>query len=171
VALTETAADRYESLLTAAVPALNPELRAAALKAVIDGAAAAPAPALVAHIAANSPLTTAKAEPLVAAALADEPGNSTQKAAAVSQAVANTLPSVNVELSEAVMLEGKARLWFAIGFSALLAVCVAGVIVVGTESSPPEAVMITLSVIAILLVAGVLMLVMGYKTAKVKIGS
>ena len=96
--------------------------------------------------------------------------DSAEQAAAVSQAVV-TLPSVNVELSEAVMLKGETRFWFAIGFSAILAVCIAGVIVIGVLSNPSETAMITLSVIAILMVVGILVLVMGYKTAKVKLGS
>ena len=169
---TETAAQRYKELLTAVVPALNPELRAEALKAVIEAASRNPAaPTLPQHIAAYSQLTASQAEPLVADVLAAVPGaDSAEQAAAVSQAVV-TLPSVNVELSEAVMLKGETRFWFAIGFSAILAVCIAGVIVIGVLSNPSETAMITLSVIAILMVVGILVLVMGYKTAKVKLGS
>lgn len=167
----ETAKDRYTDLL-ASVPSLNSELRPEALKDVIERAGADVTPALTEHIAANSQLTTAQAEPLVKQALAAVPeGSSTEKAAAVSQAAASALPGVNLELSEAVMLGANVRFAFAIVFSAILAVCVGATIAIGTESSPSEAVLITLSAVAILILAGVLVLVMGYKTAKIKLGS
>ena len=76
----ETAADRYKDLLTAVVPALTPELRADALKVVIDRAGANPAPALSEHIAVHSQLTAPQTEPLVVTALAGVPGaDSTEK--------------------------------------------------------------------------------------------
>jgi hypothetical protein len=175
VALTETAAERYKGLLTAVVPALNPELRAEMLRPMIDAAVKAredPTADLSEHIAAHSRLTVGQLEPIVEAALAGTPSpDSEEKAAAVSQAVASTLSGVNVELSEAIPLEGVARLGFAIMFTVALVGCIIGVVSIGVESAPSETAMITLSVIAILAAVGVLVLVMGYKTAKIKLGS
>lgn len=175
--LTETGIGRYKDLLTAVAPAVAPavipELQPPALKGVIDGVGEAdPTPALVQHVAANSPLTSAQARPIVAAALAAAPaGNSEAKAAAVSQALASSLPNVNIELSEAVLLSGGVRLGFAVAFLLILVGCGIGVVGIGKEMSPSEAAMICLSVISIITLVGALVLVMGYKNVKLKIGS
>lgn len=171
MALIEHPSDRYSDLITKFAPTWEPELRVNALARVIEGAPGNPVPALSEHIAARTPLTVSKVEPVVAEALAATPGDSTAKATAASQAVASAFPGVNVELSEAVMLNGTVRLCFAIGAGILTVACLVAVLAVGIESKPSEATIIVFSVIAILTLVAVLVLVMGYKTAKVKIGS
>jgi hypothetical protein len=171
--LTENAIGRYKDLLTTVAPAVIPQLQAPALKTVIDDAGGAdPGPALVQHVAANTPLTPTQARPIVAAALAAAPGpDSEAKAAAVSQAVASSLPNVDVELDEAVLLSGGVRLGFAVAFLLILVAGGIGVAGIGKEASPSEAAMVCLSVVSIISLVGTLVLVMGYKNVKLKIGS
>lgn len=175
--VTETGVGRYRELLTtvtpAVVPAVVPQLQPPALKTVIDGAGGGdPTSALVQQVATNSPLTSAQAKPIVAAALAAAPAaNSEAQAAAVSQAVASSLPNVNIELSEAVLLSGGVRLGFAVAFLLVLVGCGIGVVGIGKEAGPSEAAMICLSVLSIITLVGALVLVMGYKNVKLKIGS
>ena len=123
-------------------------------------------------MAAHSTLTTDQAAPLIANALAAAPSaGPTAQANAASQAVASALPGVNVELSEAVMLNGTVRCWSAGAFALIMIGCICGVIGVGTESQPSETTLISLSVMAILALVAALTLVMGYKSVKVKLAS
>jgi hypothetical protein len=172
MALTENIAERYVGFLATLAPALNPHLQPAALKDVIDEARAGedPAEALTKHVAANSLLTAAAARPLVETALAAAPGDSTAQANAASQALAG-LPGVNVELSDAVMLSAAVRVWSAVAFAVILVGCIISIVGIGTESGPSEVTIIVLAVLAILSLVAILVLVMGYKTVKVKVGS
>jgi hypothetical protein len=168
--LTETAAQRYSGLVTMLAPTLHPELSKAALQDVIERANGNAAPALASHIAAKTPFTVEEVEPKVTAALASagDAAGPAAKAEATQQVVAS-LPKLNLELSEAVMLNGTVRTVFAAIFTFIFVGGISTIVGVGTEAHPSETALVALVVVTVLALIVTLVLVMGYKTVKAKV--
>jgi hypothetical protein len=169
--LTETAADRYKNLMAMLAPTSRPELSKAELQQVIEGANGNVAQALSQHIVANTPLTVDKVEPKVNAALASLPAgaDSAAQAEATKQAVTQLVPKVNLELSEAVMLNGTVRTVFAAIFTLIFVGGTSMIVGVGTEAHPSETTLIALVIVTVLALVVALVLVMGYKSVKAKL--
>jgi hypothetical protein len=169
--LTENAAERYKDLIALIAPGPRPALSAASLQQVIEDANGNASQAVAEHVAASTPLTAAQVKPAVDAALSSLPehADSAQAAEATSQAVNELVPSVNLELNEAVMLNGTVRAVFAAFYSVLSLCGIGAIVIVGTEASPSETTLIALVVLTVLAFVITLVLVMGYKSVKAKI--
>jgi hypothetical protein len=169
--LTETAAERYKDLMTILAPASRPELSKAALQQVIERANGNASHALSEHIAASTPLTAEKVEPTVDAVLASLPAGADSAAAAeaTKQALTELVPKVNLELSEAVMLNGAVRTVFAGIFTLIFVGGISAIVGVGTEAHPSETTLVALVIVTVLALVVSLVLVMGYKSVKAKL--
>jgi hypothetical protein len=169
--LTERPSERYMDLVTMLAPASRPELSKAALQQVIEQANGNAAPALSEHIAKNTPLSVDQVEPAVKDALASLPAGADPAVAAdaAKEAVTQLVPKVNLELSEAVMLDGTVRTVFAGAFTLIFLGGIFALVGVGTESHPSQTTLIALVVVTVLALVVSLVLVMGYKNVKVKL--
>jgi hypothetical protein len=158
---------RFQQLAGTWTPALTP----GALQPVIENATGedhAQAAQIASHIAANSSLTAAQAQPLVEAAVKDK-SDPKAKADAVSKAVAGaTGPSADIELNDPVMLEPGWRAGTAVVLLLALGGCIASITILGDDKNVQEAALIGLAVLGVLTLVGILVLVMGYKNVKIK---
>jgi hypothetical protein len=162
---------RFQALAATCTTPVSPALTSSALQPVIEratGSDGGQVEQIASHIAANSPLTAAQAQPLVEAAVKDK-SDPKAKADAVSEAVAGaTGPSADIELSDPVMLEPGWRAGTAIALLLALAGCIACITILGDGKEVQEAALIGLAVLGVLTLVGILVLVMGYKNVKIK---
>ncbi|MGO9490384.1 MAG: hypothetical protein ACLQBB_15335 [Solirubrobacteraceae bacterium] len=157
--------------MTMLAPASGPELSKAALQHVIERADGNAGPALSEHIAANTPLSVEQVKPAVDTALASLPegADSATAAEVTKQAVTELVPKFNLELSEAVMLNGTVRTVFAGIFTLIFLGGIFAIVGVGTESDPSETTLIALVIVTVLALLVSLVLVMGYKNVEAKL--
>jgi hypothetical protein len=162
---------RFQTLAATYATPASSALTSSALQPIIEKATGGDdgqVEQIASHIAANSPLTAAQAQPLVEAAVKDK-SDPKAKADAVSEAVAGaTGPSADLELNDPVMLEPGWRAGTAIALLLALGGCIAGIAILGDGKEVQEAALIGLAVLGVLTLVGILVLVMGYKNVKIK---
>lgn len=159
-------AERYTALLAGINPSLTPDaLRTVIEKAPPDQRAAV----LTAHVTATSVLTEDVVKPVAEKAVAKNESPAAT-ATSLSHSLTSLLGTGNLELTEAVMLTPGWRVVFAGVLVVGVFATVVGLITIGIEKSPSETVLICLTAIGFISLTGVLVLVMGYKNVKLKVG-
>jgi hypothetical protein len=172
--MAELAADpiRRYTELTAALSgaAQDSQLTPNAIEAVIRSHPEDETSAVAYHVAANSPLILAEANPIVHRALKDK-ADPTAKATAVSKATAAaTGANAEIELSDPVMLAPWIRLIFGLLLFLALGACIDRLAALAKASNPQESAVISLAILGGLALIGLLVLVMGYKSVTIKGG-